>query len=241
MDLVDVAAPDACCFGDGPREGGQAEEAAGSGGGFRSSGGGGGGGTFPGTGGFSAFDEGGDGDEASVGSAAGSAGGSFGAGPAVELVSETTGEVVALGLMRSDGDFDDDDVGGGGGGGGGGVAGALLCADVRVPDIYSLRVGGGGAGGGGGGGGGRYRQLNWREPFEVSYHGPMLVTVEVCPPPASPFTTAPFFWFDASLRCCSKVGGRGLGLGSELLSTPPPPSLTHTRTHTFSYRSYLVR
>jgi hypothetical protein len=104
-------------------------------------------------------------------------GGARGRGPAVELVSETTGDVVTLRTMAPPpGGFDDD-----------GAsdsklqppcAGALLCGDVRVPDVYSLKVGGEGRS--------RYQQANWVEPFELTYLGPMLITVEVRDESASP-------------------------------------------------------
>jgi hypothetical protein len=115
-------------------------------------------------------------------------------GSSVELVSETTGEVIPLRLMTpSRGGFDDDDDAGRGYDGrgsspnnNGGLLAlnasreqgdsppnvkGLLCGDVRVPDIYTLRVGGNGTT--------RYRQANWIEPFELTYLGPMLMTVEV--------------------------------------------------------------
>lgn len=116
-------------------------------------------------------------------------------GPSVDLVSETTGEAIPLRLMTpSRGGFhdrDDDDEGRGFGSSpmnnnDNGILAlgttpedgaprprveGLLCGDVRVPDIYTLRVGGNGTT--------RYRQANWIEPFELTYLGPMLMTVEV--------------------------------------------------------------
>ena len=51
-----------------------------------------------------------------------------------------------------------------------GRSSSLLCGDVCLPDVFSLRVDHGS---------GQYTQCNWREPFEITYLGPMLMTLEV--------------------------------------------------------------
>ena len=44
----------------------------------------------------------------------------------------------------------------------------LRSAMVNVPDLVTLKVISE-----------RYEQKNWLEPFELSYHGPMIITVEI--------------------------------------------------------------
>ena len=44
----------------------------------------------------------------------------------------------------------------------------LMCAHVKVPDVYSLRVTKA-----------RYTQMNWHDAFQVTYFGPMVMTVEI--------------------------------------------------------------
>jgi hypothetical protein len=89
--------------------------------------------------------------------------------PILELVSETTGEVILLTSMNEKIYINDENN-----------ISKLLSAEIVVPDIYSLRVVSSSSSSSSSGYcSGQYIQKNWIHPFEVSYHGPILMTCEI--------------------------------------------------------------